>query len=252
MIPARDTIAAVATAPGRGGVGIVRVSGPRARAIAITLSGREPTPRHAHYGPFHADDGEVIDEGLLLFFPGPHSFTGEDVLELHGHGGPVVLDMLLQRCVDLGVRLARPGEFSERAFLNDKLDLAQAEAIADLIEASSAQAARNAVRSLQGEFSRRVHQLTERLIQLRIYVEAAIDFPEEEIGLPRRRSCAGATGRGPHGVIHSIARGGAGRPVARWHDRGHRGSSQRWQIQSAQRISGARGGHRHRYCRYDP
>lgn len=181
MIPARDTIAAVATAPGRGGVGIVRVSGPRARAIAITLSGREPTPRHAHYGPFHADDGEVIDEGLLLFFPGPHSFTGEDVLELHGHGGPVVLDMLLQRCVELGVRLARPGEFSERAFLNDKLDLAQAEAIADLIEACSAQAARNAVRSLQGEFSRRVHQLTERLIQLRIYVEAAIDFPEEEI-----------------------------------------------------------------------
>lgn len=177
----RDTIAAVATAPGRGGVGIVRVSGPRARALAITLSGREPTPRHAHYGPFHANDGEVIDEGLLLFFPGPHSFTGEDVLELQGHGGPVVLDQLLRRCVELGARLARPGEFSERAFLNDKIDLAQAEAIADLIEASSAQAARNAVRSLQGEFSRRVHQLTERLIQLRIYVEAAIDFPEEEI-----------------------------------------------------------------------
>jgi len=181
MNPVRDTIAAVATAPGRGGVGIVRVSGPRSKAIAITLTGREPTPRHAHYGAFHADDGEVIDEGLLLFFPGPHSFTGEDVLELQGHGGPVVMDVLLQRCVELGVRLARPGEFSERAFLNDKLDLAQAEAIADLIEASSAQAARNAVRSLQGEFSRRVHQLTERLIQLRIYVEAAIDFPEEEI-----------------------------------------------------------------------
>lgn len=177
----RETIAAIATAPGRGGVGIVRVSGPRARALAITLSGREPSPRHAHYGPFHADDGEVLDEGLLLFFPGPHSFTGEDVLELHGHGGPVVLDMLLQRCVELGSRLARPGEFSERAFLNDKLDLAQAEAIADLIEASSTQAARNAVRSLQGEFSRHVHQLTEKLIDLRIYVEAAIDFPEEEI-----------------------------------------------------------------------
>ena len=139
MNPVRDTIAAVATAPGRGGVGIVRVSGPRSKAIAITLTGREPTPRHAHYGAFHADDGEVIDEGLLLFFPGPHSFTGEDVLELQGHGGPVVMDMLLQRCVELGVRLARPGEFSERAFLNDKLDLAQAEAIADLIEASSAQ-----------------------------------------------------------------------------------------------------------------
>jgi len=177
----RETIAAIATAPGRGGVGIVRVSGPRAKALAITLSGREPLARHAHYGPFHADDGEVLDEGLLLFFPGPNSFTGEDVLELQGHGGPVVLDMLLKRCVELGARLARPGEFSERAFLNDKLDLAQAEAIADLIEASSAQAARNAVRSLQGEFSRRVHQLTETLIQLRIYVEAAIDFPEEEI-----------------------------------------------------------------------
>lgn len=177
----RETIAAVATAPGRGGIGVVRVSGARAKALAITLSGREPIARHAHYGPFHADDGEVIDEGLMLFFPGPHSFTGEDVLELQGHGGPVVMDMLLRRCVELGARLARPGEFSERAFLNDKLDLAQAEAIADLIEASSAQAARNAVRSLQGEFSRRVHQLTEMLIQLRIYVEAAIDFPEEEI-----------------------------------------------------------------------
>jgi tRNA modification GTPase len=177
----RETIAAVATAPGRGGIGVVRVSGPRAKAVAITLSGREPIARHAHYGPFHSDDGEVIDEGLMLFFPGPHSFTGEDVLELQGHGGPVVMDMLLHRCVELGIRLARPGEFSERAFLNDKLDLAQAEAIADLIEASSAQAARNAVRSLQGEFSRRVHALTEKLIQLRIYVEAAIDFPEEEI-----------------------------------------------------------------------
>ncbi|MFV0456852.1 MAG: tRNA uridine-5-carboxymethylaminomethyl(34) synthesis GTPase MnmE [Pseudomonas sp.] len=181
MTQDRETIAAIATAPGRGGVGIVRVSGPRAKAMAITLTGREPLPRHAHYGPFHADDGEVLDEGLLLFFPGPNSFTGEDVLELQGHGGPVVLDMLLKRCIELGARLARPGEFSERAFLNDKLDLAQAEAIADLIEASSAQAARNAVRSLQGEFSRRVHQLTETLIQLRIYVEAAIDFPEEEI-----------------------------------------------------------------------
>ncbi|UCJ17639.1 tRNA uridine-5-carboxymethylaminomethyl(34) synthesis GTPase MnmE [Pseudomonas sp. MM211] len=176
-----ETIAAVATAQGRGGVGIVRVSGPRARIIAITLSGIEPTPRHAHYGAWHDNVGEVIDEGLMLFFPGPNSFTGEDVLELQGHGGQVVLDMLLQRSLELGARQARPGEFSERAFLNDKLDLAQAEAIADLIEASSAQAARNAVRSLQGEFSRRVHELTERLISLRIYVEAAIDFPEEEI-----------------------------------------------------------------------
>ncbi len=181
MQPVRDTIAAIATAQGRGGVGIVRVSGPRARPVAIALSGREPEPRHAYYCAFHADDGEVIDEGLLLYFRGPHSFTGEDVLELQGHGGPVVLDMLLRRCLELGTRLARPGEFSERAFLNDKLDLAQAEAIADLIEASSEQAARNAVRSLQGEFSRKVQQLADKLIELRIYVEAAIDFPEEEI-----------------------------------------------------------------------
>ena len=181
MHPARDTIAAVATAQGRGGVGIVRVSGPLAASIAQQVCQRTLTPRYAHYGPFISPNGEALDEGLALFFPGPHSFTGEDVLELQGHGGPVVLDLLLRRCVELGARLARPGEFSERAFLNDKLDLAQAEAIADLIEASSEQAARNALRSLQGAFSQRVHALTESLIQLRIYVEAAIDFPEEEI-----------------------------------------------------------------------
>ncbi|MDB6144623.1 MAG: tRNA modification GTPase TrmE [Pseudomonas sp.] len=177
----RETIAAIATAQGRGGVGIVRISGPLASTAAHAIIGREPTPRYAHYGPFNDDAGQVIDEGIALYFPGPNSFTGEDVLELQGHGGPVVLDMLLQRCLQLGCRLARPGEFSERAFLNDKLDLAQAEAIADLIEASSAQAARNAVRSLQGAFSHRVDNLTEKLIHLRIYVEAAIDFPEEEI-----------------------------------------------------------------------
>ncbi|WP_425917901.1 tRNA uridine-5-carboxymethylaminomethyl(34) synthesis GTPase MnmE [Pseudomonas sp. GWSMS-1] len=176
-----ETIAAVATAQGRGGVGIVRVSGPMAGQLAAAICQRDLKPRYAHYGPFFADAEQVLDEGLALYFPGPNSFTGEDVLELQGHGGPVVLDLLLRRCVQLGARLARPGEFSERAFLNDKLDLAQAEAIADLIEASSEQAARNALRSLQGEFSRRVHGLTERLISLRIYVEAAIDFPEEEI-----------------------------------------------------------------------
>ena len=176
-----ETIAAVATAQGRGGVGIVRVSGPLAGPLARAICLRELKPRYAHYGPFFAEAEQVLDEGLALYFPGPNSFTGEDVLELQGHGGPVVLDLLLRRCLQLGARLARPGEFSERAFLNDKLDLAQAEAIADLIEASSEQAARNALRSLQGEFSRRVHGLTERLISLRIYVEAAIDFPEEEI-----------------------------------------------------------------------
>jgi len=176
-----DTIAAIATPTGRGGVGIVRVSGPAARDIAREVLKQELKPRYAHYGPFYDSKGETLDEGICLFFPGPNSFTGEDVLELQGHGGPVILDCLLKRLTDLGVRLARPGEFSERAFLNDKLDLAQAEAIADLIDASSEQAARNALHSLQGAFSDRIHGLVEALIQLRIYVEAAIDFPEEEI-----------------------------------------------------------------------
>ncbi|MBZ9566875.1 tRNA uridine-5-carboxymethylaminomethyl(34) synthesis GTPase MnmE [Modicisalibacter tunisiensis] len=176
-----DTIAALATPPGRGGVGIIRVSGPACRAIAEAVIGHCPAPRHARYGAFLGAAGQVVDEGIALFFPGPHSFTGEDVLELQGHGGPVLMDMLLERCVTLGARLARPGEFSERAFLNDKLDLAQAEAIADLIDASSRAAAENALRSLQGAFSERVSTLVDSLIELRMYVEAAIDFPEEEI-----------------------------------------------------------------------
>ncbi len=176
-----DTIAAVATPPGKGGVGIVRVSGLQAKAIAETITGRTLTPRQAHYGAFLDAAGAPLDEGLALFFPGPNSFTGEDVLELQGHGGPVILDCLLRRVLQLGARIANPGEFSERAFLNDKMDLAQAEAIADLIEASSEQAARNAVHSLQGAFSKEIHTLVEALVQLRIYVEAAIDFPEEEI-----------------------------------------------------------------------
>ncbi|AKX47279.1 tRNA modification GTPase MnmE [Thiopseudomonas alkaliphila] len=177
----KDTIAAIATAQGRGGVGIIRLSGPNARQIGEQITQRQLNPRYAHYGPFFDQQQHPLDQGLSLFFPNPHSFTGEDVVELQGHGGPVVLDMLLKLCIALGARLANPGEFSERAFLNDKLDLAQAEAIADLIEASSEQAARNALRSLQGEFSKRVHGLTEQLIALRIHVEAAIDFPEEEI-----------------------------------------------------------------------
>lgn len=176
----QDTIAALATPPGRGGVGIIRVSGPACRDIAVAMLGHCPAPRYAHYGAFMGAEGS-IDEGIALLFPDPHSFTGEDVLELQGHGGPVIMDMLLERCVQLGARLARPGEFSERAFLNDKLDLAQAEAIADLIDATSRSAAENAVRSLQGEFSNRVAGLVQRLIELRVYVEAAIDFPEEEI-----------------------------------------------------------------------
>lgn len=176
----QDTIAALATPPGRGGVGIVRVSGPSCREIATAILGHCPAPRQAHYGAFHGTEG-MLDEGIALFFQGPHSFTGEDVLELQGHGGTMIMDLLLERCVQLGARLARPGEFSERAFLNDKLDLAQAEAIADLIDASSRSAAENALRSLQGEFSRRVETLVQRLVELRMYVEAAIDFPEEEI-----------------------------------------------------------------------
>lgn len=178
---ATDTIAAIATPPGKGGVGIIRVSGPAAKDIAEAVLQRVPQPRYAHYGAFYESPHSVLDQGIALFFPGPNSFTGEDVLELQGHGGPVILDCLLKRVLTLGARLANPGEFSERAFLNDKLDLAQAEAIADLIDASSEQAARNAMHSLQGAFSKHIHELVEAVIQLRIYVEAAIDFPEEEI-----------------------------------------------------------------------
>ncbi|MBR9870240.1 MAG: tRNA uridine-5-carboxymethylaminomethyl(34) synthesis GTPase MnmE [Gammaproteobacteria bacterium] len=181
MQPATDTIAAIATAPGQAGVGIVRVSGPKASNIARAMLGFEPKPRYAHFGPFLDTQGELIDEGIGLYFPNPHSFTGEDVFELQGHGGTVILDLLLREVCNLGARLARPGEFSERAFLNDKLDLAQAEAIADLIESSSEQAARCAVRSMQGVFSRQIDDLVDAVTHLRIYVEAAIDFPEEEI-----------------------------------------------------------------------
>ncbi len=176
-----DTISAIATAPGRGGVGIVRLSGPDVPAIAAALLGAAPAPRRAELHTFRDAAGDALDVGLALFFPGPASFTGEDVLELHGHGGPVVLDRLLARTLELGARLARPGEFSERAFLNGKLDLAQAEAVADLIESGSEAAARAALRSLQGAFSARVDALLERLVALRTYVEAAIDFPDEEI-----------------------------------------------------------------------
>ncbi|MCB5226585.1 tRNA uridine-5-carboxymethylaminomethyl(34) synthesis GTPase MnmE [Alishewanella sp. 16-MA] len=177
-----DTIAALATAPGRAGVGIIRISGPDSKAVAQAILHKIPKPRAAEYLGFYAKDQQLLDQGIALFFPGPNSFTGEDVLELQGHGGPVLLDMLLKQVLQLpNVRIARPGEFSERAFLNDKLDLAQAEAIADLIDASSEQAARCAMQSLQGEFSRRIHELVEKVIYLRMYVEAAIDFPDEEI-----------------------------------------------------------------------
>ena len=181
MAAISDTIAAISTAPGRGGIGIVRLSGSGCASIAQALIGELPPARHAALRPFLDANGEPLDQGLALYFPAPNSLTGEDVLELHAHGGPVVLDLLLRRAFDLGARLAEPGEFTQRAFLNGKLDLAQAEAVADLIESGSAQAARAALRSLQGEFSAHVHDLTEALLQLRMWVEAAIDFPEEEI-----------------------------------------------------------------------
>lgn len=177
-----ETIVAQATALGRGGVGIIRVSGPQAKQVALEVLGKEIKPRYAEYIPFTNEDGTQIDQGIALYFPNPNSFTGEDVLELQGHGGPVVMDMLIKRILKIsGTRAARPGEFSERAFLNDKIDLTQAEAIADLIDASSEEAAKSALNSLQGEFSQRINTLVESLIHLRIYVEAAIDFPEEEI-----------------------------------------------------------------------
>lgn len=176
-----DTIAAVATAPGRGGIGVVRVSGGSLLDMAQRLAGVAPVPRQAHLAIFRDAAGEAIDQGILLYFPAPHSFTGEDVLELQGHGGPVVMQLLLARCLELGARLAEPGEFTRRAYLNDKIDLAQAEAVADLIEAATAQAARAALRSLEGEFSRQVQALTDGLAELRMLVEATLDFSDEEI-----------------------------------------------------------------------
>ena len=180
MSVTEDTIVANATPPGRGGIGIVRISGPATRKIATAMLGEIPAPRYATVAAFSDGNGRTIDTGLALFFPAPHSYTGEDVLELHGHGGPVVMDLLVLRAMEVGARMARPGEFTERAFHNDKLDLAQAEAIADLIAAGSAEAARAALRSLAGDFSREIRELAARVMELRAYVEAAIDFPDED------------------------------------------------------------------------
>ena len=177
----QDTIAAIATALGRGGVGVIRISGSNLLPFAFALTGKTPKPRYATLADFKDAQGAAVDTGILLFFPGPNSFTGEDVIELQGHGGPVVMQMLLARCLDLGARLAEPGEFSRRAFLNGKMDLAQAEAVADLIDAATASAARSALRSLQGEFSRAIGELNDELINLRMLVEATLDFPEEDI-----------------------------------------------------------------------
>lgn len=176
-----DTIVAPATPPGRGGIAVVRISGPRVIGIAPELVGALPQPREACLSDFRNSEGGLIDRGLALYFEAPHSYTGEEVLELHAHGSPIVVEILVRRCLELGCRLARPGEFSERAFLSGRLDLAQAEAVADLIESSTESAARSALRSLQGEFSKRVHQLVDNLTDLRVFIEAAIDFPDEEI-----------------------------------------------------------------------
>ena len=177
----QDTIAAVATPAGKGGVGIVRVSGVDARRIANSVTGKDLSPRQAVFCDFIDGDGELIDQGIAIYFAGPASFTGEDVLELQGHGGPVVMSLLVNQVISLGARLARPGEFSERAFLNNKLDLAQAEAVADLIDSSTLAAAKGALRSLKGDFSNRINELSAEILRLRMFTEAAIDFPEEEI-----------------------------------------------------------------------
>lgn len=181
MLSDTDTIAAIATASGRGGIGIIRVSGGNTAQIAKAILGTQLKPRKAYHKPFKAQDGSIIDTGLALYFQSPASYTGEDTLELQGHGGPVVMDMLLRRVVELGARLARAGEFTERAFLNEKLDLAQAEAVADVIDAGTEQAVKSAQRSLQGEFSAQIKTLQEAITQIRLYVESAIDFSDEDI-----------------------------------------------------------------------
>src|SRR5438067_12181501 len=187
---ARDTIAAVATPAGRGGIGIVRISGPAVARVARAVIGELPAPRQARFARFTDAGGEPLDEGLALFFPAPHSYTGEDVLELQGHGGPVVIGALLAACLDAGARLAEPGEFTRRAFLEGRLDLAQAEAVADLIDAASQEAARSALRSLSGEFSAAIHALRDALVELRALTEAQLDFPEEELDALHRDEAA--------------------------------------------------------------
>lgn len=184
MLPKSDIIAAIATGSGRGGIGIVRVSGHKLNSIATSILGNSPQSRKIIYSAFLDSSGEVIDQGVALFFPAPHSYTGEDVLELQGHGGSAILQLVLERCLQLGARLALPGEFTQRAYLNDKLDLAQAESVADLIDATTSQAARSAMRSLAGDFSKVVHQLVLQLIDLRMLVEAMLDFPEEQLDIP--------------------------------------------------------------------
>lgn len=187
--PSVDTIAAIATAQGRGGIGIVRISGPLVKTLVRKVLGKKPVARQVNFGSFLDENGDTLDQGVALLFPAPHSYTGEDVLELQGHGGPAVLQLLLQRCLNLGARLANPGEFTQRAFLNGKLDLAQAESVADLINADTADAARSAMRSLQGKFSTTIHGLSDELTHLRMRIEATLDFPEEEVDAADLEQC---------------------------------------------------------------
>jgi tRNA modification GTPase len=222
-----DTIVAAATPPGRGGIGIVRLSGPRAPEIGAILIGALPQPRSATFVRFLDSEQEPIDAGLALYFPAPHSYTGEHVLELQGHGGPVVMEALIARILELGARRALPGEFTQRAFLNVKLDLAQAEAIGDLVEAGSREAARAAMRSLQGEFSAMVKGLTDAVIDLRTYVEAAIDFPEEEIDFLADHALAERLQ-----AVRDHFECPPGTAAARRHDCCHRRTTQLRQIQS--------------------
>ena len=209
-----DPIVAIATAPGRGAVGIVRVSGKDIAPVMAALCGKPLTPRHASYLPFRDAHGGIIDQGLAIHFPAPHSFTGEDVLELQAHGGPVVLQLLLARCLEagqhVGLRVAQPGEFTERAFLNDKIDLAQAEAIADLIDASTETAARSAARSMSGEFSQAVNALLEKMIHLRMLVEATLDFPEEDIDFLQKADAQGQLDRLQQTLAIVMQRSGQG------------------------------------------
>lgn len=208
---ASDTIAAIATASGRGGIGVVRISSPDLAPYLFGLTGKTLQPRHASHVHFLGADGETLDDGIALYFPAPHSFTGEHVLELQGHGGPQVLQLVLERCLQLGARLAQPGEFSRRAFLNGKMDLAQAEAIADLIDAGSRQAARSALRTLDGEFSRKIYLLRDGLIHLRMLVEATLDFPEEDIDFLEQADAWGKLSalQSSLGAVMSQARQGA-------------------------------------------
>ena len=204
--PVRDTIAAIATPAGRGGIGVVRVSGARVPAIAERVLGQLPAPRHALHAVFRDARGDALDDGLALYFPPPHSYTGEAVLELQGHGGPVVMQALLAACLDAGARLAEPGEFTRRAFLEGKLDLAQAEAVADLIDAASREAARSALRSLSGEFSAAIGALQRELVELRALCEAMLDFPEEEVDALHRNDAASRLSRVRHALDEVLAR----------------------------------------------